>query len=112
MVDKRLPITSVVAGPRSGDTRRSILLSRLHRLCRPVWGTAGATARQNVAFLPNRRMTMHHTTAKQKASPIPILADVWMYLILTTLTLQVVMTVNSIWGLLLRKISTMATAFT
>lgn len=52
------------------------------------------------------------TTAKQKQLPIQRLTNVRMCLALATLTIQVAMIANSIWGLPLRNISTMATAFT
>jgi DDE family transposase len=52
------------------------------------------------------------TTARQKQLPIQRLANVRTCLILATLTIQVAMIANSIWGLPLRNISTMAAAFT
>jgi hypothetical protein len=52
------------------------------------------------------------TTAKQKQLPIQKLANVRTCLALATLSVQVAMIANSIWGLPLRNISTMAAAFT
>ena len=52
------------------------------------------------------------TTARQKQLPIQRLANVRTCLVLATLTMQVAMIANSIWGLPLRNISTMAAAFT
>jgi hypothetical protein len=52
------------------------------------------------------------TTAKQKQLPLQKLANVRTCLALATLTLQVAMMANSIWGLPLRTISVMAAAFT
>lgn len=52
------------------------------------------------------------TTAKQKQLPIQKLTNVRTCLALATLTIQVAMIANSIWGLPLRNISTMAAAFT
>ena len=52
------------------------------------------------------------TKAKQKQLPIQKLANVRTCLALATFTVQVAMIANSIWGLPLRNISTMATAFT
>lgn len=52
------------------------------------------------------------TTAKQKQLPIQKLANVRTCLALSTLTIQVAMIANSIWGLPLRNISTMAAALT
>jgi hypothetical protein len=52
------------------------------------------------------------TTARQKQLPIQRLANVRTCLVLATLTIQVAMIANSIWGLPLRNISTMAAAFT
>ena len=52
------------------------------------------------------------TTAQQKQVPIQKLANVRTCLALATLTVQVAMMANSIWGLPLRNISTMAAAFT
>jgi DDE family transposase len=52
------------------------------------------------------------TTAQQKQLPIQKLANVRTCLALATLTVQVAMIANSIWGLPLRNISTMAAAFT
>ena len=52
------------------------------------------------------------TQAKQKQLPIQKLSNVRTCLALATLTVQVAMMANSIWGLPLRNISTMAAAFT
>jgi Transposase DDE domain len=52
------------------------------------------------------------TKAKQKQLPLQKLANVRTCLALATLTVQVAMIANSIWGLPLRNISTMAAAFT
>ena len=52
------------------------------------------------------------TTGRQKQWPIQHLDNVRTCLALATLTVQVAMIVNSIWGLPLRNISTIATAFT
>ena len=52
------------------------------------------------------------TTAKQKQLPIQKRANVRTCLALATLSVQVAMIANSIWGLPLRNISTMAAAFT
>ena len=52
------------------------------------------------------------TTARQKQLPIQRLANVRTCLVLATLTMQVAMIANSIWGLPLRNISMMAAAFT
>ncbi len=52
------------------------------------------------------------TTARQKQLPIQKLANVRTGLALATLTIQVAMIANSIWGLPLRNISAMAAAFT
>jgi hypothetical protein len=52
------------------------------------------------------------TTARQKQLSIQRLANVRTCLVLATLTLQVAMIANSIWGLPLRNISTMAAVFT
>jgi hypothetical protein len=52
------------------------------------------------------------TKAKQKQLPIQKLANVRTCLALATFTVQVAMIANSIWGLPLRNISTMAAAFT
>jgi hypothetical protein len=52
------------------------------------------------------------TTAKQKQLPLQKLTNVRMCLALATLSVQVAMIANSIWGLPLRNISTMAAAFT
>jgi Transposase DDE domain len=52
------------------------------------------------------------TKAKQKQLPIQQLANVRTCLALATFTVQVAMIANSIWGLPLRNISTMAAAFT
>jgi hypothetical protein len=52
------------------------------------------------------------TQAKQKQLPIQKLANVRTCLALATLTVQVAMIANSIWGLPLRNISMMAAAFT
>ena len=51
-------------------------------------------------------------TAKQKQLPIQFLPNVRTCLALATLAVQLAMLVNSIWGLPLRNISTMTTAFT
>ena len=51
-------------------------------------------------------------TAKQKQLPLQKLANVRTCLALAILTVQVAMMANSIWGLPLRNISTMAAAFT
>jgi hypothetical protein len=50
--------------------------------------------------------------AKQKQLPIQKLSHVRTCLALATFTVQVAMIANSIWGLPLRNISTMAAAFT
>jgi len=52
------------------------------------------------------------TTGKHKQLPIQRLANVRTCLALVTLSVQVAMIVNSIWGLPLRNISVMTTAFT
>ena len=52
------------------------------------------------------------TTAKQKQLPIQKLSNVRTCLALATFTVQVAMIANSMWGLPLRNISTMAAAFT
>jgi hypothetical protein len=52
------------------------------------------------------------TTARQKQLPIQKLANVRTCLALATLTIQVAMIANSIWGLPLRNISAIAAAFT
>jgi DDE family transposase len=52
------------------------------------------------------------TTATQKPLPLQKLANVRTCLVIATLTIQVAMIANSIWGLPLRNISTMAAAFT
>lgn len=52
------------------------------------------------------------TKAKQKQLPLQKLSNVRTCLALATLTVQVAMIANSIWGLPLRNISTMAAAFT
>jgi hypothetical protein len=52
------------------------------------------------------------TKAKQKQLPIQKLSNVRACLALATFTVQVAMLANSIWGLPLRNISTMAAAFT
>ena len=52
------------------------------------------------------------TTAKQKHLPLQKLANVRTGLALATFTVQVAMMANSIWGLPLRHISTMAAVFT
>jgi hypothetical protein len=52
------------------------------------------------------------TQAKQKQLPIQRLSNVRTCLALATFTVQVAMIANSIWGLPLRNISTMAAAFT
>jgi Transposase DDE domain len=52
------------------------------------------------------------TQAKQKQLPIQKLSNVRTCLALATFTVQVAMIANSIWGLPLRNISTMAAAFT
>jgi hypothetical protein len=52
------------------------------------------------------------TTGKHKQLPLQRLANVRTCLALATLSVQVAMTVNNIWGLPLRNISVMATAFT
>src|SRR5262245_60506977 len=52
------------------------------------------------------------TKAKQKQVPIQKLVNVRTCLALATFTVQVAMIANSIWGLPLRNISTMAAAFT
>jgi len=51
------------------------------------------------------------TTAKQKQLPVQFLPNVRTCLALATLSLQLAMLANSIWGLPLRNISTMITAF-
>lgn len=51
------------------------------------------------------------TTARQKQLPIQRLKNVCTCLALATLTVQVAMIVNSIWGLPLRNVSTMIAAF-
>jgi hypothetical protein len=52
------------------------------------------------------------TTGRQKQLPVQRLANVRPCLALATLTVQVAMIANSIWGLPLRNISTLVTAFT
>jgi hypothetical protein len=52
------------------------------------------------------------TTARQKQLPIQKLANVRTGLALATLTIQLAMIANSIWGLPLRNISVMAAVFT
>lgn len=52
------------------------------------------------------------TTGRQKQLPLQRLDNVRTCLALATLTVQVAMIANSIWGLPLRNISTIATAFT
>ena len=52
------------------------------------------------------------TKAKQKQLPVQKLSNVRTCLALATFTVQVAMIANSIWGLPLRNISTMAAAFT
>jgi hypothetical protein len=52
------------------------------------------------------------TTGRQKQLPVQRLDNVRTCLALATLTVQVAMIANSIWGLPLRNISTLATAFT
>jgi len=52
------------------------------------------------------------TKAKQKQLPLQKLSKVRTCLALATFTVQVAMIAHSIWGLLLRNISTMAAAFT
>lgn len=52
------------------------------------------------------------TTAQQKQLPVKGLANVRSCLAIATLSLQVAMIVNSIWGLPLRNISTIIAAFT
>jgi hypothetical protein len=52
------------------------------------------------------------TKAKQKPLPLQKLSNVRACLALATFTVQVAMIANSIWGLPLRNISTMAAAFT
>jgi DDE family transposase len=52
------------------------------------------------------------TQAKQKQLPVQKLSNVRTCLALATFTVQVAMIANSIWGLPLRNISTMAAAFT
>jgi len=52
------------------------------------------------------------TTARQKQLPIQRLANVRTCLALAVLTLQVAMIANSIWGLPMRNISTLAAALT
>lgn len=51
------------------------------------------------------------TTARQKQLPVQFLPNVRTCLALTTLSMQLAMLANSIWGLPLRNISTIATAF-
>lgn len=51
-------------------------------------------------------------TGRQKQLPIQKLANVRTCLVLAILTMQVAMIANSVWGLPLRNISTMAAAFT
>jgi hypothetical protein len=51
-------------------------------------------------------------TGRQKQLPVQGLASVRTCLALATLTVQVAMIANSIWGLPLRNISTIASAFT
>ena len=51
-------------------------------------------------------------TGNHKQLPLQGLANVRTCLALVTLTLQVAMIANSIWGLPLRNISSMTTAFT
>jgi hypothetical protein len=65
----------------------------------PVGPTGGGAAE------PRRAM-------EQKQLPIQKLANVRTCLALATFTVQVAMIANSIWGLPLRNISTMAAAFT
>jgi hypothetical protein len=77
---------------------------------------------ENAALLRSRRTAIDPifdlsaqvlgTTAKQKQLPLHKLANVRTCLALATLTVQVAMIANSIWGLPLRNISTMAAAFT
>jgi hypothetical protein len=77
---------------------------------------------ENVELLRSRRTAIEPvfdliaqslgTKAKQKQLPIQKLAHVRTCLALATLTVQVAMIANSIWGLPLRNISTMAAAFT
>jgi hypothetical protein len=52
------------------------------------------------------------TTSRQKQLPVQRLDNVRTCLALATLTVQVAMVANSIWGLPLRNISTLASAFT
>ena len=52
------------------------------------------------------------TNAKQKQLPIQRIANVRTCLALATLTVQIAMLVNSIWGLPLRSMSVMTAAFT
>jgi Transposase DDE domain len=76
----------------------------------------------NAALLRSRRTAIEPvfdliaqvlgTTAKQKQLPIQKLANVRTCLALATCTVQVAMIANSIWGLPLRNISTIAAAFT
>lgn len=75
----------------------------------------------NVRRLRQRRTTIEPlfdlmakvlgTTAKQKHLPVQCLPNVRTCLALATLSVQLAMLVNSIWGLPLRNISTMITAF-
>jgi len=77
---------------------------------------------ENAALLRRRRTAIEPvfdliaqvlgTKAKQKQLPLQKLSNVRTCLALATLTVQVAMIVNSIWGLPLRNISTMAAAFT
>ena len=52
------------------------------------------------------------TTGRQKPLPVQRLANVRPCLALATLTVQVAMIANSLWGWPLRNISTLVTAFT
>jgi len=77
---------------------------------------------ENAALLRSRRTAIAPvfdfiaqglgTTAKQKHLPLQKLANVRTGLALATFTVQVAMMANSIWGLPLRHISTMAAVFT
>ena len=77
---------------------------------------------ENAALLRRRRTAIEPvfdliaqvlgTKAKHKQLPIQQLANVRTCLALATFTVQVAMIANSIWGLPLRNISTMAAAFT
>ena len=76
----------------------------------------------NVEHLSHRRTSVEPlfdliakvlgTTGKHKQLPVQRQANVQTCLALATFSVQIAMIVNSIWGLPLRNISTMATAFT